>query len=350
MVDPELEYPFALAPDYGTVTEVADGVGWLRMPLPFQLDHINLWLLRDGPGWTIVDAGLRSRKVQGLWEQILATALEGQPVRRLIVTHFHPDHAGLAGWLCERLKVPLWMPRTEWLYARMLTLDAPEEVPDDVIAFYRSAGFEEPMLAMMRAAGYAHYRKGVAPLPRQFRRLQDGDAIDIDGRAWQIMVGTGHSPEHACLYCSELGVLIGGDQLLAKISPHIGVYPTEPEANPLQDYLGSLPRFRHLPAETLVLPSHILPYRGVHKRLASLAAHHEERLGRLKRACATPHTATELVPILFDRKLDAMGFYMATGETLAHLNHLRADGVIERHSEPGSVDRYRLSARAADAA
>jgi glyoxylase-like metal-dependent hydrolase (beta-lactamase superfamily II) len=341
-VDPELEYPFPVAPDHGTTVEIADGVRWLRMPLPYSLDHINLWALRDGSAWTLVDTGVRSRKVQALWEQIFTDGLDGLPVRRLIVTHFHPDHAGLAGWLCERLGIELWMPRTEWLFARMLTMDAPDDVPEDVLAFYQRAGFDATMLEMMRAAGYGHYRKRVSPLPASYRRIQDSDRLQIDCRAWQVIVGTGHSPEHACLYCPELELMIGGDQVLAKISPHIGVYPSEPEADPLGDYLDSLPRFRELPADTLVLPSHILPYRGLHRRLDSLSRHHDERLARLRRACAEPRTAAELVPMLFDRELNPMDFYMATAETLSHLNHSRATGEIERIREPERSDVYRL--------
>lgn len=347
----DLEYPFAEAPEAGTHREVAPGVHWLRMPLPMAgLDHINLWLLADDGGWTIVDTGLRNTRIRELWERIFATGLAGRPVRRIIVTHFHPDHLGQAGWLCARWGVPLWITRTEWLFGRMLQLDEQEVPPESVITFYRQVGFSEQMLEMLRERGYGHYNKGVTRIPEAYRRIADGERIDIGGRAWQVVTGRGHAPEHACLYCAELGVMISGDHVLPKISPHIGVYPAEPEANPLQEYLTSLPRFYELPPETLILPAHKEPFVGLHRRIDGLIRHHRERLERLRNACAEPKSVLDTLPILFKRALGPFETFLACGESIAHLNHLIAEEVLVREVDGDGVARYRRADPAADAA
>lgn len=126
----QLDYPFAdTLPPAGETVEIAPGVRWLRMPLPFSLDHINLWLLRDEidgqAGWTVVDCGIASDAIRSHWEQIFDTQLEGLPVLRVIVTHCHPDHFGLANWICEggdraRWKVRLWMTLGEYLFGCLL--------------------------------------------------------------------------------------------------------------------------------------------------------------------------------------------------------------------------------------
>ncbi|MBM3518528.1 MAG: MBL fold metallo-hydrolase, partial [Alphaproteobacteria bacterium] len=318
------------------------GVQWLRLPLPFaRLDHINVWLLADGDGLTLVDTGIRSRTSQAVWEEILAGPLAGQHITRLIVTHFHPDHCGLAGWLAERFGVRLWMPRTEWLMARTLTLDAANSVPDEVLAFYHRLGFTPDMLAAFRAAGYSQYRRGVHEPPRSYRRIQDGEDIAIGDQLWRVIVGRGHAPEHACLYCGAHGVLIGGDQVLATITPHIGVYANEPDGDPLGEYLDSLAVFRPLPQDTLVLPSHLLPYRGLHTRLDQLRAHHDDRLRFLLAALTAPRTAVDLVPALFGRKLqEPADWYFAVGETLSHLNRLAATAAAVRATDTAGVWRW----------
>ncbi len=331
--------------------EVAPGIHWVRMPLPFSgLDHINLWMLEDRDGWTIVDCGLKSSKVQELWESIFEGGLAGRPVRRVLVTHFHPDHLGLAGWLTERFGIELWMTRTDWLFGRVLSLDVHDVPPAAAIEFYRRTGLAEATLEELKAKGYGNYRKGVTPIPDSYRRIVDGEEIDVGGRAWRVVVGRGHAPEHACLYAAEAGVLISGDQILPRITPHIGVYPAEPEANPLKEYLESLPRYYGLPDEVLVLPSHKLPFVGLHQRLDELIAHHHARLEAALAACHEPKTVFETLPHLFDRELDYFSTIFALGEGLAHLNHLVAEGRMVRQRGGDGVDRYRRAAAAADAA
>jgi glyoxylase-like metal-dependent hydrolase (beta-lactamase superfamily II) len=328
-------------PESGTTIRVAPGVKWLRMPLPFALNHINLWLLDDGDGWAIVDSGLGSEKTRAIWERIFATELEGRGITRVLVTHFHPDHMGNAGWLCRKFEVPLLVTETEWLWARSLSLDTYDEsFSAEQTPFYHRTGLDAAAIEIFAGRGN-RYKFGVSPVPRSFLRLLDGQELAIGGRSWRVIVGRGHAPEHACLYSAELGVLISGDQVLPKISPNVGVWPTEPEADPLALYLASLEKIRAaVPGDVLVLPSHNLPFRGLDTRIDQLAAHHEERLATLEAACARPHSAAELVPVLFKRELDAHQLGFAIGETLAHLQRLRTAGRIRRETSPDGVWIY----------
>lgn len=333
-------YVFEGEPVPGETREAAPGVLWLRMTLPFKLDHINLWLLADGDGWTAVDTGIARDETKAAWEKIAADRFRGRPLKRLIVTHFHPDHVGLAGWMTERFDVPLWMPIMEWGTARTISQDTSEETHAQAMAFYRRSGFDAGQLATFDGRRN-RYAANVSPIPASFRRYGDGDEIDIDGKAWRVIVGTGHSPEHACLYCEALNVLISGDQILPRISPNVSVWPGEPEADPLARYLRSLKRFRGLPAETLVLPSHDWPFLGLPGRLDALAHHHDERLEETFAACAVPSTGTEVLKRLFTRELDPHQLMFAIGESLSHLNHLIGQGRVRREQRTDGVLLYR---------
>ena len=346
-----LNYPFPERPAAGAMLEVAPGVHWVRMPIPIPgLEFINLWVLEDGDGWTIVDSGLRSSRIQAHWEAIFAGPMAGRPVKRLICTHFHPDHLGLAGWITERFNIPLWMTLGEWSFGRMIALDVGETVPADVLDFYRRLGFGPAQLEHYQSRGVNRYRSSVSRIPASFYRIADGDRIVIGGREWQVIVGYGHSNEHACLHCPELGLLISGDQILPRITPHIGVYPGEPEANPLKLYLNSLPYFRPLPADTLVLPSHNDPFRGLHLRLDQIRAHHDKRLEDLDLACAEPKSALDVLPVLFRRQLDENSTFMAVGEALAHLHWLIGEGRMVRETGTDGVQRFQQKQVAANAA
>jgi glyoxylase-like metal-dependent hydrolase (beta-lactamase superfamily II) len=335
-----LHFPVATPPGPGEVIAIAPGVLWLRMPLPFALDHINLWALDDGPRWTIVDCGYAAPQTQALWQQVAAACLAGRPVGRILVTHFHPDHIGLAGWLGERWQAPLWISEKEWLHARMMTGDGAADYVASARGFARRAGLsrDDSDLFAVRHAGY---RKGVPSVPPAYHRIADGQIIAIGGREWRVIVGEGHAPELACLYCAESGVLIAGDQILPKISPNISVPPHEPDGDPLARYLRSLGKLRRaLPPDTLVLPSHNLPFRGVHLRIDELAAHHRERCAEVVAACARPHSAAELLPIMFRRRLDRHQTGFALGEALAHLHYLVGEGEIARAAGDDGVDRF----------
>lgn len=310
-------------PAFGQTVLVAPGILWLRMPLPFALDHINLWLIEDGDDWAIIDTGVSDQKTRDLWQGVFTGPMAGRPVTRLISTHFHPDHMGLAAWLQRRFQVPFEAPLPEWLYGRMLSLDNGDGFIEASTAFYRTAGFDDTLLDLVRQRGNA-YAARTRHIPPTCQAIRPGQRLNIGGHAWVMMPGYGHSPQMGCLYCADLGVLISGDQILPHISPNVSVWPSEPAANPLALFLASLDDFRPLPADTLVLPSHGVPFRHLHARLDELAAHHADRLQECLRACQTPKTARQVLDVLFNRPLDDHQLFFAIGESLAHLHSLVA--------------------------
>ncbi len=335
-----LEFPLAEPPAPGSTIELAPGIHWLRMPLPFALDHINLWLLEDGPGWTIVDTGFgRGEKTKELWQQVFAATLGRRTVTRVLVTHFHPDHMGLAGWLCEHFEAPLWCTQAEWLTAHLVRQGGGGGDVSKRLEHYRAHGLPADQLDAFRERGNP-FAENVVPVPLSYRRIMEGDEIEIGGRQWRVIVGFGHAPEHACLYQRELGVLISGDQVLPKITTNVSVWPDQPEGDPLKLYLDSMAKFRPLPEESFVLPSHGLPFLGLHLRLGQLAEHHEERLEVTYEACAAPRSAVELIPVLFKRALDLHQLGFAIGEALAHVNYLVGAGRLARVKSEDGVYRF----------
>jgi glyoxylase-like metal-dependent hydrolase (beta-lactamase superfamily II) len=335
-----LEFPFADAPAPGTLRSVAPGVHWLRMPLPFALDHINLWLLEDAAGWTIVDTGLANDATRGLWDRVLAALPGPGPVRRVLVTHFHPDHAGNAGWLCERFAAPLWITQGEYLTAHAVRAGSAGFVAEATLGLFRAHGLDEARLGQLGTRGN-QYRRLVGELPTQYRRIIEGESLGIGGRTWRVISGYGHSPEHASLHCESLGIAISGDMLLPTISTHVGVWPTDPEGDPLGYFLRSIRRYVELPAQTLVLPSHGLPFRGAHARVAQLEAHHEARLAGLLQACGeAPRGAADVLSLIFRRPLDTQQMFFAMGEAIAHLHALERAGRLRRVRGPDGVFRF----------
>lgn len=330
-----LVHPFAVPPETGRMLEVAPGVFWLRMPLPFALDHINLWLLADGEGWCLVDTGLDFEGSRSGWEWLIRDVLGGQPITRIIVTHYHPDHIGLARWLAGRYDCAVRMTAGEHAAATLVC----NEDPTARSAFFRRHGLDEERLAAVAAWG-ASYRQNISGLPVVAETLQDAELLRIGGREWRVIVGRGHSPEHAALYCAALGVLISGDQILPRITSHVGVWHFAPEADPLTLYVDSLSSFSSLPADTLVLPAHGLPFTGLPARLAFLAHHHDRRLEEVLEACRTPRSAADIMPALFRRRLDAQQLPFAMSETIAHLNHLHQQGRLLRHVDASGIYRF----------
>lgn len=342
-----LDFPLGDAmPAVSETLEIAPGVHWLRMPLPFQLDHINLWLLEDGDGYVIVDCGLQLDDTKDHWRTIFDRfgiahgGGSGKPVNRLVVTHFHPDHIGLGGWLVDALGTEMWIPRTEWLMARMLYLDSDSANHQSMARFYAMHGLA-PDLADRIFAGGNTYRKRVFEPPYHHRRIEHGDRLEIGGRTWDIIVGTGHAPEHACLWSADDRILISGDQILPKITPNISVWASEPDANPLEDFLGSFARFAALPDGALVLPSHNLPFRGLQTRITQMTDHHLERLDRLIEGFGDQRlTAAEAVPLMFRRDLDFHQMGFAMGECLAHLAYLEGTDRLVGRKDPDGLHRF----------
>jgi glyoxylase-like metal-dependent hydrolase (beta-lactamase superfamily II) len=322
-----LVYPCGEPPIPGSIKQVADGVYWVRMPLPFALKWINLWLLRDGDGWTIVDTGVASEETRLHWRTIFDAYLEGLPVKRVVITHMHPDHVGLAGWLTRKFDAQLWMSRLEYLTCRTLVADTGRDAPDVAINFYRAAGWSEDALDTYRVR-FGGFGKAVSRLPDAYKRMSDGDQLMIDGRPWQVIMGCGHSPEHACLFQPELNVVISGDQVLPRISSNVSVFPTEPEGDPMRDWINSCHKLKAaLPSDVLVLPAHNEPFVGVHRRLDDLIENHENALSRLADWITVPKRVVECFSPLFKRTIGPDVLGMATGEAVAHLNCLIARGL-----------------------
>lgn len=330
-----LTYPFGdTTPDVGSTLQVAPGVFWVRMPLPFSLQWINLWLIDDGDkGWTIVDTGMPLDDTKAAWRKIFDEQLGGRPVWRVIVTHMHPDHIGNAGWLSRKFpQSEFWISRLEYVTCRMLVADTGRQAPEAGTVFYRQAGWDEESIETYRAR-FGGFGRGVSQLPDAYHRLEDGDVFEMAGKPWQVITGHGHSPEHSCLFCPDLNIVISGDQLLPKISSNVSVFPTEPDADPLSDWLESCEKLKsELPADVLVLPAHNEPFTGAHQRLDHLIKGHGVALKRLKqRLGQEPRRVIDVFPAIFGRKIEADVLSMATGEALAHLNYLiKRDEVVRR--------------------
>lgn len=339
---PSIRYEFDERPDTGQAMELAPGIKWLRLPLPFLLQHINVWLLRDGPGWTLVDTGLHTQTTREVWAHLLEQALEGLPLTRVLVTHLHPDHVGCAGWLCREHDVQLWMTREEYLLCRVLVADTGQSAPPEGVRFYRGAGFADDAMTRYRET-FGMFGRVVSPLPQAYQRLFEGQEITIGEDSWRVIVGRGHSPEHACLYCESRNILISGDQILPTISSNVSVYPTEPAANPLALWFESLNRLKQeLDEDVLVLPAHGKPFRGAHIRLDELIAEHEGGLHKLRRLCREPQRAVDVFPALFKSRINEKNLIMATGEAIAHLNYLEQAGEMNCMQGRDGIKRYRM--------
>lgn len=340
ITDP-IAYEFPITPTAGRTMPVADGLLWLRMPLPFALQHINLWLLEDHGAWAIVDTGVCDDDSHEVWNDVVTNVFRDVPVGRVILTHMHPDHAGNAGWLCGRLNADLWMTREEYLLCRVLTADTGREAPSTGINFYRAAGFPPEALDRYQKM-FGMFGRLVSELPESHTRLRDGESIDIGGHRFEIVVGRGHSPEHACLFDADRNLLISGDQLLPTISSNVSVFPTEPAADPLDEWLTSLRKLKdHVPDDVLVLPAHGRPFRGAHHRLDQLVDEHESGLDALREHCRKPQRVVDVFPVLFRAPIRDGNLIMATGESIAHLNYLLFQGEIERRRDEHGVDWYR---------
>ena len=343
----KLRYPIEPPPSDGTLVEIVPGLLWARVPMPMSLDHINCYLLRDSfegrDGWAVVDTGLGIPRTHEVWEKIFGETLAGQPMTRLICTHCHYDHAGAARWMQERFDVPLLMTYGEFMMLRGLMGPPPDPLPDMHRLFYERAGVSDEQLDEM--VGAMRKDPFMPQAPFNYQRLRAGQVLTIGEREWRVIVGEGHSPEHACLYNARDGLLIAGDQLLPRITSNVMVSPMEPEGNPLQVWLESTLRLAELPADTLVLPSHQGVFLGVRERAHEVVTHHEQQFDQLRAHLATVSgaSARELMLVLFTRLRGPVDHLMALGETIAHLNQLLAAGELQRVRGAGKIDTYALA-------
>lgn len=330
-----LEYPFPEVPAPGTTIEVAPGIRWLSMPLPFQLDHINLWLVEEGRDAAVVDTGIGNAETRRLWAEILGK----RRVERVVVTHYHPDHAGNAAWLCSRYGAEFWTTQGEYLTAHAVRTSSAGYTAEAVLEVFRRNGLDEARAAKM-ASRRNRYAELVPEFPLAYRRVIEGDELTVGGRRWRAIVGHGHAPEHLSLFCKEINTVIAGDMLLSTISTNVSVWSIDPEGDPLRLFLDSIARYRDLPADVLVLPSHGKPFRGAHQRVAQLEQHHAARLSELMDALQSPRSAAELLPVLFRRPLDAHQTFFAMGEAIAHLHYLYYAGRAQRAMGNDGIMRY----------
>jgi glyoxylase-like metal-dependent hydrolase (beta-lactamase superfamily II) len=335
-----LNLPIPSGPNPTTVTA---GIDWLRLPLPFALDHINIWLLRDGAGWVIVDTGFGTQESKSIWLEMGEKRFANEPVNAIVVTHFHPDHIGLADWLGQQFDAETTMTQTEFLMAQSLHAGVGHGNVDEMLGFFRMHGVDQAYLDELEPF-YAQgnpYPRGAPSLPKYFQRICDDDELEIGDQTWKVWVGHGHSPEHACLYDEQRGVLISGDLLLPKITSNVSVWPAGREDDPLRWYLDSLDAMAELPDETIVLPSHGQPFTGLRSRITALQEHHDERLGAVLKSCDKPMTGGEVCRVLFKREMDAHQIRFAMGEAVAHLNYLwHADELVRELDNDGI---YRFS-------
>ncbi|MEO1028638.1 MAG: MBL fold metallo-hydrolase [Pseudomonadota bacterium] len=335
-------YPFGeKVPAVGETMEVAPRIHWVRMPLPFSLKWINLWLIEDDEGWTVVDTGMPLDETKAAWRKIFGDKLGGKPVHRIIVTHMHPDHIGNAGWMRRKTSAAFWISRLEYITCRMLVADTGRQAPEAGLRFYKEAGWDDEDIEHYKSR-FGGFGRAISRLPDAYFRLEDHFEFKMAGETWRVIMGNGHSPEHACLYCRKLNVLISGDQLLPRISSNVSVFPTEPEGNPLDDWMTSCAKLKAaVPPDVLVLPAHNEPFTGAHARLDALIRGHEIALKRLKkRLSESPRRVVDVFPAIFGRKIGRDVLSMATGEALAHLNYLIEAGDAKRELGRDGVALY----------
>ncbi|MCL4744502.1 MAG: MBL fold metallo-hydrolase [Burkholderiaceae bacterium] len=327
------------APEPGSLTTIAPGILWLRMPMPLALDHINLFLLAARDGWLLIDTGPATAEGLAVWESLFAGPLSGARITGVVCTHFHADHTGLARMLCERSGAPLLMTPREYFWRRAWP-GILSEMPAEHAAFYREGGY--PADLTDQASEFFTSLNLVQPIPMSFRRLRERDLLPDADDEWRVLIGHGHSPEHAMFYCEARAMLISGDQLLPKVSTNFSVTAMDPSAEPLLEWLGSLECLLALPDETLVLPAHGLPFRGIRARVAQLQSHHARTLGRALASCAQrPCSAYEVGKALFPGPLKGIAHVLALGESLAHLHHLARNGDVTSALDDSGVRRFR---------
>ena len=337
-----VQTPWTDPPQTGEAIDIAEGVKWMRLPLPMKLDHVNVYALDDGDSWTIIDTGMSSKTTRRIWKNLLEGPLGGKPVSRVIVTHHHPDHVGLAGWFQTKHGAELWTTRTAWLFSRMLCLDVQELPVAETLEFWTRAGMDNEILAERANGKPFNFADAVYPMPLGFKRIKQDDVVTMGGRRWTVHCGNGHSPEHATFWSMDDNLVISGDQIISSISPNLGVYATEPDADPVGEWLESCERFSTLAKKDhLVLAGHKLPFVGLPHRLTQLIENHHSALERLIAFLDEPRTAAECFQPLFKRTIGEGEYGLALVEAVAHVNHLYQNGRVTRELDPDGAFRFR---------
>jgi glyoxylase-like metal-dependent hydrolase (beta-lactamase superfamily II) len=340
--DLPLTHPFPTAPAFGEIQEPAPGILWLRLPLPFRLNHVNVYLIEDGDGYALLDTGIDDEPTRAIWTALFAGLLAERPLTRIIVTHHHPDHVGSADWLVRRSGLRLEMSEAEYLSSLVLHLDPAALEADPYRRFYVANGLDPATTDLVVTQGHRYLRM-LSGLPATFRRIVAGEKLIIGGRVFDVLTGGGHAPEQIMLHCADEKVFLSADQVLARISPNVSVFPRDPEGDPLGIYLRSLRELTAtIPEDVLVLPGHDLPFLGLHQRTEAIRRHHEERCSEIAETCReAPLSGAELVPILFRRELDPHQTGFAFAEAMAHVNYMRRRGRLSLIPGPDGIDRFR---------
>ena len=338
-----IRYPWDQPPNNGEIREIAEGIIWLRLPLPMKLDHVNIYILDDGDGWTLIDTGMKTRKVIGMWQNLIDNILSGKPIKRVIATHHHPDHVGLHGWFVEHYGAEYVSTQVAYLTARMLTLDTQETYLESQISFYRKAGMRSDLFEARKSERPFNFSDIVHPIPIGFKQISEGDKIEMGGRTWDIRVDHGHAPDHATFWSCDDRLVLSGDQIIPSISSNIGVYPTEPDANPLKEWMISCERLKQFSkGDQLALPGHKLPFSGMPLRLTQLLENHNGALDRLRLDLKTPKTAGEVMPAIFKRNIEDSEYSLGLVEALAHCNYLWHAGEIRRSLDDDGAYRWQI--------
>lgn len=334
MLDDAIRFPVETPPEEGEMIELARGVHWIRLPLPMRLNHVNIYVLDDGESWTVIDTGMFSKRGCALWERLMSGPLAAKPIKRVILTHHHPDHVGSAGWLKSEHGAEIWATRTAWLLARMLTLDVQESYPPESVEFYKRTGMPQEILQKRLSERPYNFADTVSHIPLGFRRIRQGDVIEMGGRTWDVHIGNGHAPEHATFWSQDGELVIAGDQIIPSISSNLGVYPTEPDADPVGDWFESCQRLKKIATNVqMTLPGHKLPFTGLPVRLDQLIDNHHTALARLLEHLEIPRVAADCFRPLFGREIEPEAYGLALVETIGHLNHLYDLGKIEREMD-----------------
>ncbi len=325
------------APELGAAVAVPHELRWIRLPVPGPLQHINVWLAPGRTGRVLIDTGLNQPQTHAAWASLALSEHLAEQLEAILVTHHHPDHFGMAGALAQRFEVPVRMSAPARAAALRSTSGTVGGSATDLAAYRREWGVDFAAL-VARARGAGTFDGLFSGIPAATAAIVEGERLGELRDPWQASLHFGHAEGHVCLYWRESDLLISGDQLLPAISSNVSLYPGAASENPLGDFLASLEKLARLPPQTIVLPAHGAPFRGVAVRAAQVQAGHRQRLAKLSDFVCEPRDTAEIVGALFGaRKLEGWNTLLAYGETLAHMRYLQLRGALLRLEQDGEV-------------